>query len=74
MRVLVTGGAGYIGSHAARALRDAGHEIRILDDLSSGHRAALPPGVSFVFGDLAIRRSSPARSRASRPSSTSRAS
>jgi len=39
--VLVTGGAGYIGSHAVKALRAAGHEVVVLDDLSAGHRAAI---------------------------------
>ena len=53
MRVLVTGGAGYIGSHAVRELLDAGHEVRVLDDLSAGHRAALAPGAPFFKGDLA---------------------
>jgi len=38
MRVLATGGAGYVGSHCVRALRRAGHEVEILDDLSRGHR------------------------------------
>ena len=47
-RVLVTGGAGYIGSHAVRALVDAGHTIAVLDDLSAGHSAAVPPGVPLV--------------------------
>jgi UDP-arabinose 4-epimerase len=40
-RVLVTGGAGYIGSHTVKALRLAGHEVAVLDDLSKGHRPAL---------------------------------
>jgi UDP-glucose 4-epimerase len=47
-RVLVTGGAGYIGSHAVRALRDDGHSVVVLDDLSAGHAAALPDGVPLV--------------------------
>lgn len=55
MRVLVTGGAGYIGSHAVRALSDAGHEVRVLDDLSKGYRAAVPPGIPLVVGDLGDR-------------------
>ena len=38
MRVLATGGAGYVGSHCVRALKRAGHEVEILDDLSRGHR------------------------------------
>ncbi len=52
MKVLVTGGAGYIGSHAVREFRDAGHEVVVLDDLSAGHRAAVPAGVRLVEGDL----------------------
>jgi UDP-glucose-4-epimerase GalE len=52
VKVLVTGGAGYIGSHAVRELRDAGHEITVLDDLSRGHRGSVPPEVPLVRGDL----------------------
>jgi UDP-glucose-4-epimerase GalE len=52
VKVLVTGGAGYIGSHAVRELREAGHQVRVLDDLSAGHRAAVPPDVPLVVGDL----------------------
>ncbi len=44
-RVVVTGGAGYIGSHAVRALVDAGHAVAVIDDLSAGHRDAVPAGV-----------------------------
>jgi len=51
MRVLVTGGAGYIGSHTAKALARAGHETVVLDDLSTGHRKAVKWG-PFVEGDL----------------------
>lgn len=47
-RVLVTGGAGYIGSHAVRALRDAGHTVVVLDDLSAGHAESLPKDVPLV--------------------------
>ena len=47
-RVVVTGGAGYIGSHAVRALVDAGHAVAVLDDLSAGHEQALPNGVTLV--------------------------
>lgn len=52
MRVLVTGGAGYIGSVVAWRLVDAGHEITILDNLSRGHRAAVPSRAEFLIGDL----------------------
>jgi UDP-glucose 4-epimerase len=51
MRILVVGGAGYIGSHAARCLRRAGHEVRVLDNLSNGHAAAVPAG-ELVRADL----------------------
>lgn len=47
-RVVVTGGAGYIGSHAVRALADAGHAVAVLDDLSAGHEQAVPKGVPLV--------------------------
>ena len=47
-RVVVTGGAGYIGSHAVRALSDAGHAVAVLDDLSAGHEQSLPSGVTLV--------------------------
>jgi UDP-glucose-4-epimerase GalE len=48
--VLVTGGAGYIGSHAAKALRKAGHRVVIYDNLSAGHRRAAL-GVPLIVGD-----------------------
>ena len=47
-RVVVTGGAGYVGSHAVRALADAGHAVAVLDDLSEGHEQAIPNGVALV--------------------------
>src|SRR5688500_15560332 len=47
-RVVVTGGAGYIGSHAVRALVDAGHAVAVLDDLSEGHDQSVPTGVPLV--------------------------
>ena len=50
--VLVTGGAGYIGSHAAKALRRAGYQVVIYDDLSAGHREAAL-GLPLVQGDIA---------------------
>ncbi|HEY1696838.1 MAG TPA: UDP-glucose 4-epimerase GalE [Polyangiaceae bacterium] len=55
MRVLVTGGAGYVGSHMAHALVREGHAVVVLDDLSAGHRAAVPAGAAFVEGSVADR-------------------
>lgn len=52
MHILVTGGAGYIGSAAAEALLAAGHTVTVFDNLSHGHRAAVPAGARFVHGDL----------------------
>ena len=51
--VLVTGGAGYIGSHAVLALVDAGWQVTVVDDLSTGFRFAVPEGVAFYEGDIA---------------------
>ena len=51
MRVLVTGGAGYIGSAVTRGLVVAGHEVVVLDNLVTGHRAAVPVGVPLVTAD-----------------------
>ena len=50
--VLVTGGAGYIGSHAVLALLDAGWQVAVLDELSTGFRRAVPDGVAFHHGDV----------------------
>jgi UDP-glucose 4-epimerase len=52
MRVLVTGGAGYIGSVVTAALLDGGHEVTVLDDLSTGHADAVPAGAHFVQASL----------------------
>ena len=52
MRLLVTGGAGYIGSVVAAQLIAAGHEVVVLDDLSTGHADAVPAGAKLVVGDL----------------------
>lgn len=48
MNILVTGGAGYIGSHMVRVLLDAGHAVTVLDDLSTGHADAVPAGLLVV--------------------------
>ena len=51
--VLVTGGAGYIGSHAVLALQDAGYPVAVIDNLFTGFRFAVPHGVPFYEGDIA---------------------
>src|ERR1022692_1395648 len=55
MRVLVTGGAGYIGSVVADELLQAGHEVVVFDNLSRGNRQAVPKNAELVVGDLADR-------------------
>ena len=54
-KVLITGGAGFIGSHTADLLMEQGVKVRVLDNLSSGHRHNLPaehPLLEFVQGDI----------------------
>src|ERR1700712_3704873 len=51
--VLVTGGAGYIGSHAVLALKDAGWPVAVIDNLTTGFRFAIPEGVPLYEGDIA---------------------
>jgi UDP-glucose 4-epimerase len=55
MKVLVTGGAGYIGSVVAEELLQAGHQAVVFDNLSRGHRQAVPKNAELVVGDLANR-------------------
>jgi UDP-glucose 4-epimerase len=55
VRLLVTGGAGYIGGVVTQHLLRAGHQVTVLDDLSTGHADAVPDGAMFVRGDLAER-------------------
>ncbi|MFQ3535955.1 MAG: NAD-dependent epimerase/dehydratase family protein, partial [Aggregatilineales bacterium] len=52
MRFLVTGGAGFIGAALANRLVEAGHEVRVLDDLSAGDPGRLHPDISFTRGDV----------------------
>ncbi|MFF8592640.1 UDP-glucose 4-epimerase GalE [Streptomyces sp. NPDC015220] len=51
-KYLVTGGAGYVGSVVARHLLEAGHEVTVLDNLSTGFREGVPDGAAFVEGDI----------------------
>jgi UDP-glucose 4-epimerase len=55
LRVLVVGGAGYVGSTSVERLIEAGHEVVVYDNLSSGHRAAVPGGARLVVGEIADR-------------------
>jgi UDP-glucose 4-epimerase len=52
MAILVTGGAGFIGSHMVLALLDAGHQVVVLDNLSTGFRWAVPASATLVMGDV----------------------
>jgi UDP-glucose 4-epimerase len=52
MNILVTGGAGYIGSATAEALIGAGHSVTVYDSLVTGHRRAVPEGATFIEADL----------------------
>ncbi len=53
VKLLVTGGAGYVGSVCAARLIEAGHDVVVVDDLSTGHSDAVPDGCRFVEGDIA---------------------
>ena len=55
MKVLVVGGAGYVGSTSVERFVEAGHQVIVYDDLSSGHAAAVPDGARLVVGDIADR-------------------
>ncbi len=51
-KILVVGGAGYIGSHVVKALRDAGEFPVVFDNMSSGLQENLLPGIPFILGDI----------------------
>src|SRR5699024_12591239 len=53
VKLLVTGGAGYVGGACASVLLERGHEVVVIDDLSTGNRDAVPAGATFVEGDVA---------------------
>ena len=55
MKILVVGGAGYIGSVCSELLLNQGHEVAIFDNLTEGHRAAIEPRAAFIEGDLSDR-------------------
>ena len=67
MRVLVTGGAGYIGSVVAEVLATRGHTVSVYDDLSKGHRDAVTTGAPLFEGDLLDRARLDAALRAAHP-------
>ncbi|HEU4929462.1 MAG TPA: NAD-dependent epimerase/dehydratase family protein, partial [Candidatus Krumholzibacteria bacterium] len=52
VKLLVTGGAGYIGSVVSEVLVELGHDVTVIDNLITGHRAAVPSGARFVAGDV----------------------
>ena len=52
MTIAICGGAGYIGSHAVIALQDRGDKVIVIDNLSTGHVEAIPPGVTLYKGDI----------------------
>lgn len=52
MKILITGGAGYIGSQMVRQLLEKGHQVVVLDNLAGGHQQALPPGTDLVLADI----------------------
>lgn len=52
MKILVLGGAGYIGSHTVYELIDAGHDVIVIDNLLTGFKAAVHPKAKFYEGDI----------------------
>ena len=55
MKILVVGGAGYIGSICTELLLDEGHQVAVFDNLGEGHRRAVDSRANFIIGDLADR-------------------
>lgn len=55
-KVLVTGGAGFIGSHIARRLADTGYNVTVIDNLATGDEQNIPEGVEFIDGDISVQR------------------
>ena len=52
MKVVITGGAGFVGTNLSRHLRARGHDVKILDDLSSGLESNVPEGAQFIKGSI----------------------
>lgn len=52
MKILICGGAGYVGSHMVRYVLDNGHDVVVYDNLSTGHRGSVPQGIPLVHGDI----------------------
>src|SRR5437870_7699565 len=67
MKILVVGGAGYIGSICAELILDEGHGVVIFDNLTEGHRRAVDPRAAFIEGDLADRQKIEAAFSKTRP-------
>ena len=55
-RVLITGGAGFIGSHLAERILDLGHQVTIIDNESTGFRRNVPAEATYVLGDVRFSR------------------
>ena len=67
MKILATGGAGYIGSVCVEKLLDVGHQVTVFDNLTEGHRAAVDGRATFVEGDLGEASSITSAMRTARP-------